>query len=332
MSMIEPPFKVNNANSNMRTVKCGVPQGSVLGPLLFIIYINDLANSCNDGLFRIFADDTGIFCVSNNLESLMTKAEGIMKQVNAWFIANKLTLNISKTSFIIFRSKGNKIKNIPNSINCEDIIIHRESQVKYLGLILDEHMRWDSHINEICNKLKCFFPLFYNIRHYLDMEHIRAIYFTMIYSRLKYGCIVTGQTYIHNINKIQTLQNRLLKVLSHKPYRYPTNKLHNELSILKFTDMIKQETLSFVYQYIHGKLPIVFDKYFIHRHKSTEIIAEQRKRRFTPPIHYNFIGACTVKVVGSQLLNKHASKLKLNNSIKTFRANVKQMYLPYAES
>ena len=100
--------------------------------------------------------------------------------------------------------------------------------------------------------------LFYNIRQYLDLDPIRTIYYTMVYSRLKYGSIITGQTSQSNLDKIQILQNKLLKVLSCKRYRFPTHKLHEELSILMFEDTVKQETLSFMYNYIHGNLPTGF--------------------------------------------------------------------------
>ena len=153
---------------------------------------------------------------------------------------------------------------MPDSISYGNIKINRESKVKYLGIILHEHLSWDDHTNELCKKLKRFFPLFYNIRNYLDKDNVRTIFYTMIYSRIKYGIIVTGQTIKEDIEKIQTLQNTLLKVLYKKNYRFSTNKLHNELAVLKIEDMIKQETLSFVYQYIHNKLPNVFSDYFLH--------------------------------------------------------------------
>ena len=321
--------KVNNANSDMKPVKCGVPQGSVLGPLLFLIYINDIANSCKDGLFRIFADDTGIFCQSIDLKVLVEKAEIIIKNVNEWFIANKLTLNVDKTSFIIFRSKRNNINNLPDTISHENIKIKRETKIKYLGLILEEHLSWNQHVNEICNKLKCFFPLFYNIRQYLEKENIRNIYYTMIYSRIKYGCIITGQTTNENLNKIQTLQNKLLKVLYYKSYRYSTNNLHNELSILKYNDLINQETLSFVYKYVHSELPSVFSGYFSHRHELVEMIEEQRKRRFILPRYKTDMGKSTIQYVGSKIFNEKAPLLKLNISINTFRKHINKMYMTY---
>ena len=131
----------------------------------------------------------------------------------------------------------------------------------------------------------------------------------MIYSRIKYGIIVTGQTIKEDIEKIQTLQNKLLKVLYMKNYRFSTNKLHNELAVLKIEDMIKQETLSFVYQYIHNKLPNVFSDYFLHRQDLNEMIEEKRKRRFIIPRVNTKVGERTIKYAGTKLKNIKKSYL-----------------------
>ena len=99
---------IENVKSKTSNIDCGVPQGSVLGPLFFLLFINDLPNCCPTGKIRIFADDTNVFFHSNNIEDLITNAKRIMLQLNSWFVSNKLTLNTSKSSFTIFKSSRKK--------------------------------------------------------------------------------------------------------------------------------------------------------------------------------------------------------------------------------
>ena len=136
------------------------PRDQSLVHFFFILYINDISNCCKEGYFRIFADDTGIFCHSDDIISLIQKSQLILKNVNEWFIHNKLTLNVNKTAFVIFRSNRFPESNLPNTLTYNDITINRVSQIKYLGLIFDEHMSWNAHIADLCNKLNCFFQFF----------------------------------------------------------------------------------------------------------------------------------------------------------------------------
>ena len=101
--------------------------------------------------------------------------------------------------------------------------IERKSSVKFLGIILDEHLTWNQHINDLCNKLRSLFHIFYNIRRYLSKENIKTLYYTLVYSRIKYGLSVYGHAGVTKLNKIQFLQNQLLKVLSNKKFRHSTD-------------------------------------------------------------------------------------------------------------
>ena len=126
--------------------------------------------------------------------------------------------------------------------------MNRVSHIKYLGVFLDEHLSFTYHVNEVCKSLRNYFSVFYNIRRYLNKEHIKAIYYSMIYSKIQYGLLTFGLTTAKNIKKIQTLQNRLLKVLKNQKYRTPTNDLHNSLDILKVKDILNQGILCFVHK------------------------------------------------------------------------------------
>ena len=130
---------VNGSNSSLCNITCGVPQGSVLGPLLFLIYIDDLPHSSSKLIFYFFADDTNIYYESENLDLLKKVAKKVLKKVKVWLDVNKLVLNIDKTNFVIFKSPQHLCP-VTVSIKIGNFPIRKTSYVKFLGVLLDENL------------------------------------------------------------------------------------------------------------------------------------------------------------------------------------------------
>ena len=156
---------VNGHSSDELEIKHGIPQGSVLGLLLFLLYINDLPSISKKLTFYLFADDTNIYFESSNLLHLQTTGNEELRKVRKWLESNRLALNIDKTNFVIFHSAGEVI--------CDDITIkigkkkiHRENHVRFIGVLLDSALSWKTHITELSKKLPQTVGLFCKIRHH----------------------------------------------------------------------------------------------------------------------------------------------------------------------
>ena len=252
-----------------------------------------------------------------------------MEQLNEWFTANLLTLNTEKSYFCIFRTIQNYNIDLPNEIKFNDKSIMRASSIKYLGITLDEFLNWNEHVANTVKSLNSLFSVFYNIRRYLTIEHIRVIYYSMIYSKIRYGICAYGFTKKENIDKVQVLQNKLLKVLLEKEWRTPTNELHNLLDILQVNDLFRQEISTFVWNYFQGNLPEGFIGYyqFLNHTYGTR----GNLNSLVTPFCNTELGKKTVKFLGSKIWNNLSQEKKGIRSPKTFRKAIKNDILKYPE-
>lgn len=220
--------KVGNDFSEYTCINRGVSQGSILGPLFFLIFINDFCKLDIFGNILTYADDSVLLYSCSNTEELIMQIESDLLKIETWFNANDLALNLNKTKYINFSLRQSELNleikyqklTCNSELNtCHCHILQAVSSYKYLGLhiLVGSNLKWKTHINELGRKLRFVLFKFYHLKNKIGLSFLKTLYFALFYSLFNYGIIVWGGEYRSNLQPIISIQNKIFKILNPQP-------------------------------------------------------------------------------------------------------------------
>ena len=306
--------------SQTRGIKCGVPQGSILGPLLFIISVNDICN-VSPMLFKIlYADDTCVLISGNHLNNLIDRLNTELISLNNWFKANKLSLNTKKSFFMIFHRS--RIK--PNVINKVVIDNHELTQVnsaKYLGVIIDHKLNWIEHISYVKSKMSKGIGIMYKARQFLTKKALLMLYHAYIFPYMTYCIEVWGCASQTQLNCLFLLQKKIIRIMNFSHYLAHTNPLFLTMKVLPLRKIFFYKVGLIMYKYSLNLLP----ECIAHLYLRNDSIHEHNTRgchelRVLP-------GAKTFSNISARIWNVLSNKINCDVSMSIFKCNLKLFLL-----
>ena len=272
---------ISGKDSSLLPISHGVPQGSVLGPLLFLIYINDMPNAFRFCDTFLFADDTSLLLSDKNINTLESNLNIDLEHLSMWLISNKISINATKTETLFFKPIR-KLCNSNPSLYLSGQALPLSTNVKYLGIILDDKLSWTSHINSLASKLSKANGIISKLRHFLPQDTLLSIYYAFFFSHATYALSVWGQSLPAN-SRIITLQKTAIRLITFSNFRAHSKPLFKTLKLLTITDLVFFYNILLIHQILNNTAPSYIQNTFNLSLFSGSIVTRQHSKILSLP-------------------------------------------------
>ena len=320
----------NNQLSSFKTINIGVPQGSVLGPLLFLVYMNDLpmhtAARCN-----MYADDTLLFCTDLALDTCIQSLQVEVDKVSEWFKSNRLTLNVAKSNTMLSGSRQRlqgAAEQADVGITLDNMPILNTTEYDYLGVRLDSHIAWKAHIDKVCKSLSSRVGMLQRVKDNFTYSQRNALYYAFVQPSIDYALSIWGNTTLSNITRIQRFQNRAARIVTNNfNFDIPSNLLIQQLRWQTVAVRRNFLTCILMYKCTNAMAPFYLSDQFtranvVHDHSTRQAVEDTLYVPWARTQYYER----SLAVTGPTLWNNLPEHIRQAQSLNSFKCNYKRHF------